>query len=66
VLLEMPVSPHCPKYSEQPVAFVINNEKMTCPECKGEIDPTTKEWVAYRRKFSEALNGLQSLYEKLP
>ena len=27
---------------------------------------TTKEWVAFRRKFSEVLNGLQPLYAKLP
>jgi transposase-like protein len=66
-VLEMPVScPHCPKYSEQPVAFVINSEKFTCPDCKETIDLTTKEWVAFRQKFRDALNELQPLYKRLP
>ncbi|MFZ1198078.1 MAG: hypothetical protein WBW13_04235 [Pseudolabrys sp.] len=66
-VLEMPVScPHCPKYSEQPVAFVINSEKLTCPDCKETIDLTTKEWVAFRQKFRDALNELQPLYKQLP
>jgi transcription initiation factor IIE alpha subunit len=66
-VLEMPVScPHCPKYSEQPVAFLISTEKFSCPDCGGEIDLTTKEWFAFRRKFSEALEELQPLYKQLP
>jgi hypothetical protein len=66
-VLEMPVScPHCPKYSMQPVAFVINSEKFTCPDCKETIDLTTKEWVAFRQKFRDALNELQPLYKQLP
>jgi transposase-like protein len=66
-VLEMPVScPHCPKYSMQPVAFVVNSEKFTCPDCKATIDLTTKEWVAFRQKFRDALNELQPLYKQLP
>jgi|SoiMethySBSTD1v2_1073268.scaffolds.fasta_scaffold1882476_1 hypothetical protein len=66
-VLEMPVScPHCPKYSMQPVAFVINSEKFTCLDCKETIDLTTKEWVAFRQKFRDALNELQPLYKQLP
>jgi hypothetical protein len=66
-VLQMPVScSHCPKYSDQPVAFVLNNEKLKCPDCGAEIDLTTKEWFAFRRKFSEVLNELQPLYKQLP
>jgi transposase-like protein len=66
-VLQMPVScPHCPKYSVQTVAFLINSEQFTCPDCGGEIDLTTKEWFAFRRKFSEALKELQPLYKQLP
>jgi hypothetical protein len=65
--LEMPVScPHCPKYSMQPVAFVVTSEKFTCPDCKATIDLTTKEWVAFRQKFQDALKELQPLYKQLP
>src|SRR4030095_4352171 len=59
-VLEMPVScTHCPKYSMQPVAFVVTNEKFTCPDCEATIDLTTKEWVAFRQKFRDALKELQ-------
>jgi hypothetical protein len=66
-VLVMPLScSHCPKYSEQPVAILINCEKAKCPDCDGEIDLTTKEWFAFRRKFSEVLEELQPLYKQLP
>jgi hypothetical protein len=62
-VLLMPVScKHCPKYSEQPAAFLIDSEKFTCPSCQGEIDLTTKEWFAFRRKLAEVLQELQPLY----
>ena len=66
-VLQMPVScSHCPKYSDQPVAFVLTKEKIKCPDCGGEIDLTTKEWFAFRRKFSEVLAELQPLYKQIP
>ena len=66
-VLEMPVSyPHCPKYSEQSVTFVVTSEKFTCPDCKETIDLTTKERVAFRQKFRDALYELQPLYKQLP
>jgi hypothetical protein len=66
-VLLMPLScSHCPKYSEQPVAFLIDSEKVKCPDCGGEIDLTTKEWFAFRRKAAEVLNELQRLYKELP
>jgi ribosomal protein S27E len=66
-VLQIPVScPHCPKYSDQQVAFVISSKKFTCRDCGDEIDLTTKEWSAFRRKFSEALKELQPLYKQLP
>jgi hypothetical protein len=61
-VLQIPLScSHCPKYSDQPVAFVIDSEKVKCPDCGGEIDLTT-----FRRKFSEVLEELQPLYKQLP
>jgi hypothetical protein len=66
-ILEMPVScPHCPKYSMQPISFLVGKDKITCKECKGEIDLTTKEWTAFLKKFKKALKDLQPLYESLP
>jgi transposase-like protein len=66
-VLEMPVScPHCPKYSMQPVAFIIGSEKFSCPDCKGTIDLTTKEWTAFRKKLAKVFEELQPLYTKLP
>jgi hypothetical protein len=35
-ILKMPVPcPHCLQESEQTVAFLINNENFSCPECGG-------------------------------
>ena len=54
-VLQIPLScSHCPKYSDQPVAFVIDSEKVKCPDCGGEIDLTTKEWFAFRRSFPKS------------
>jgi transcription initiation factor IIE alpha subunit len=38
-ILKMPVPcPHCLQESEQAVAFLINNENFSCPECGGMVD----------------------------
>jgi len=50
----------------QPVAFVVTSEKFTCSDCEATINLTTKEWVAFRQKFRNALKELQPLYKQLP
>ena len=49
-----------------PISFLVGKDKITCKECKGEIDLTTKEWTAFLKKFEEALKDLQPLYDSLP
>jgi transcription initiation factor IIE alpha subunit len=66
-ILKMPVPcPHCLQESAQTVAFLINNEEFTCPDCNGAVDLTTKEWRAFKEKFAEALNAVQPYYAQLP
>lgn len=66
-ILKMPVPcPHCLQESEQTVAFLIDNENFSCPECGGMVDLASNEWAAFRQKLSEALTALEPYYDPLP